>query len=69
MDRETLVEAVRFDPPGARERYDVWRAENAEALAELLPRQIRLDTGRADGGDFVRIWLPAETARRVGRHC
>jgi hypothetical protein len=61
MDRERLVEAVRFNPPGARERYDAWRAENAETLAELLPEQIRVDTGRADGGDFVRVWLPDET--------
>ena len=65
---EDLVVAVRFDPPGAYDRLRAWRDENAAILGGVSDEQIRIDVGRAVGGDFVRVWLPAEVARQLGVH-
>jgi hypothetical protein len=67
----SLVVAATFDPPHAREQYERWRAINSDLLDELPDDDIRIDTGRADtGGDFLRVWLPADAASsaRFGAH-
>jgi hypothetical protein len=68
MDDAELVVAVQFDPPGALDRLKLWRDENATALGELDDEQVRIDIGRAVGGSFARVWLPAEVAARLGGH-
>ncbi len=67
-----LVVAATFDPPNAASRYKEWREVNRELLDELPPEAVRIDTGRAaDGGTFVRVWLPPDATGRVssGGHC
>jgi hypothetical protein len=64
---DDLVVAVTFDPPGAGKRFKEWRVQYAAMLADLADNEIRIDVGRAVGRDFVRVWLPSELARRVGR--
>ena len=58
-----LVIVAQFDPPNARIQYEEWRSNNSALLAELADDDIRIDTGRASGGDFVRVWLPPDATR------
>jgi len=61
------VEAALFEPPDAHQRFAEWRTK-CEAILEVIdPEQIRIDTGRAVGGDFVRVWLPPDAAAKCAK--
>jgi hypothetical protein len=44
-----------FDPPDAQANYAAWRQENSASLADLPDEAWVIDTGRAEGGTFVRV--------------
>lgn len=60
-----LVAVATFDPPDAHPRFAEWRQRNAALLDELTEDEIRIDTGRAEGGDFIRVWLTSDAADRA----
>jgi hypothetical protein len=53
---------ARFDPPGAQAAARGWRERHGETLSALPDEAIRIDTGRAVGGDFVRVSVADEYA-------
>jgi hypothetical protein len=53
-----------FDPPGALERLRRWRADHAAALRAVPADAVRIDTGRAEGGAFVRVRVDEAYADR-----
>jgi hypothetical protein len=55
---------VRFDPPDAHRRFREWREQHAETLSTVPPDAIRVDTGRAVLGDFVRVSVAEAYAGR-----
>ncbi len=65
MEESGLVVAASFLPPDAHRRYRAWRTSNASVLSTVAPEQIRVDIGRTEEGDFVRVWLPREAADRL----
>ena len=55
---------AQFEPPNAHAAAREWREQHAAALSGLPAEAIRIDTGRAAGGDFVRIRVADEYADR-----
>ena len=55
-----------FRPPGAPAAARRWRDEHASLLASLPEDAVRVEVGRADGGDFYRISVAEEYADRFG---
>lgn len=53
---------AQFDPPDAQPAARKWREAHAAILWQLPPEAILIDTGRATGGDFVRIRVADEFA-------
>jgi hypothetical protein len=60
----TVKVIAQFDPPNAHPAARKWRDEHAAILSQLPPEAILIDTGRATGGDFVRIRVADEFADR-----
>jgi hypothetical protein len=47
---------VHFDPPMATAKLRDWKDTHGEALLSVVPENaIRIDVGRAIGGDFARL--------------
>jgi hypothetical protein len=47
---------VVFDPPMATAKLQEWKDKHGEALLSVVPEDaIRVDVGRAVGGDFARV--------------
>lgn len=44
-----------FEPPGAAQRFNEWRARNADVLARVPEGAYRVEYGRAGAGLFIRI--------------
>jgi len=63
-----LVVAARFDPPDAHRQYKKWRTFNEPILSSLPADEMRIDIGRTQWGDFVRVWLLPEAAARCQFH-
>ncbi len=58
-----MIEVAQFQPPNAQARYVEWRKQHADALSEIPPEALRIDTGRAaDGGTFVSVRAEQEHA-------
>ena len=55
QNRGNVCVAV-FMPPDAGAQYGVWRDANAESYGPLDGWLV--NTGRAEGGDFVSVWVP-----------
>jgi len=55
---------VRFDPPDAHQRFREWRELHDATLSSLPADAVRIDTGRAVGGDFVRVSVDEPYADR-----
>ena len=55
---------ARFDPPDAHSRARHWREQHATMLSSLPAEAIRIDTGRAVGGDFAQVTVDDEYADR-----
>ena len=55
-----------FRPPGAPAAARRWRDEHASLLASLPEDAVRVEVGRAEGGDFYRISVAEEYADRFG---
>jgi hypothetical protein len=64
VEPEPLIVAARFSPPDALRKYREWRSQNEQVLGALPADNVRVDIGRAGGGDFVRVWLPSAAAAR-----
>jgi hypothetical protein len=56
--RPTLV--ASFDPPGAQERFALWRQANAAALDRVPPEALRVEYGRSGVGLWVRVRIDEE---------
>jgi hypothetical protein len=55
---------ARFDPPGAQAAARDWRDQHAATLSALPAEAVRIDTGRAVGGDFVQVSVLDDYANR-----
>jgi hypothetical protein len=51
---------ARFDPPDAQAAAREWRKQHADALSAIPDEAVRIDVGRAVGGDFVQIKVADE---------
>jgi hypothetical protein len=51
---------VRFDPPDAVSRLRKWGEAHAALLAAVPAEAIRIDFGRAVGGDYARVSVEDE---------
>jgi hypothetical protein len=57
---------AQFDPPEAQSRFAKWRDEHLAVLSTIPDDAWRIDTGRADGGHFVRVRVEESYAERFG---
>jgi len=53
-----------FDPQMAWDQFKEWRAQREDIAAAVLQEAIRVDVGRKDDGDFVRVMVTDEYADR-----
>jgi hypothetical protein len=53
-----------FDPPMAWDHFKEWRAQREDIAAAVPQKAIRVDVGRTDDGDFVRVMVADEYADR-----
>ena len=56
---------AHFDPPNAGAAARVWREQHAAELCAIPDEALRIDVGRAVGGDFVRISVTDEYTDRL----
>ena len=59
-----LIAVAIFDPPNATAKYRAWRAEHNDVMKQIPPDDVRIDVGRAVGGDFVRVSVAQSYAER-----
>jgi hypothetical protein len=60
---------AEFMPPDALRGSAEWLDEHAEALAHVPDDAVRIDTGRAEGGEYRRVLVSekyADLFRREG---
>jgi hypothetical protein len=65
LTSSAVVQVVaRFNPPDAHARARQCREQHASVLSTLPAEAIRIDIGRAAGGDFVQVSVDDEYANR-----
>jgi hypothetical protein len=48
-------QVIEFQPPGAVERLDAWKADNAEVLATVPEGALLYDVAPSSAGSYVRV--------------
>lgn len=59
-----MVRLVIFDPPGAATKLREWLDERASIFADIPEDSIRIEIGRAVGGDFAAVSVDEAYADR-----
>jgi hypothetical protein len=59
---------AQLDRPEAQSMFAKWREEHAAVLSALPDDALRIDIGRADGGDFVRVRVEEAYADRFASY-
>lgn len=65
-DPAALIEIADFRPPDARSRFEVWK-QSVDGVVSIGD-DWRIDTGRALGGDFIRVRAPRHAATIIWAH-